>query len=99
MENTFQNDERYFRAKKQIEEIKGFYGNLVSYIVFISVLLVINLVTSPDHLWFYWPLFGWGIGVIIHGLRVFNYLPFLGKDWEEQKIKKIMDQENKKNWE
>jgi hypothetical protein len=41
------------------------------YIVFNSVLLVINLVTSPDHLWFYWPLFGWGIGVIIHGLRVF----------------------------
>jgi hypothetical protein len=26
MENTFQNDERYFRAKKQIEEIKGFMG-------------------------------------------------------------------------
>ena len=50
MENTFQNDERYFRAKKQIEEIKGFYGNLASYVVFNSILLVINLVTSPDHL-------------------------------------------------
>jgi hypothetical protein len=93
MENSYQNEERYFNAKKQIEEIKGFYGNLSSYIIFNLVLLTINLVTSPNHLWFYWPLLAWGIGVIIHGLKVFNYMPFLGKEWEEQKIKELMEKE------
>ena len=99
MENNNQNEERYFKAKKRVEEIKGFYGNLTAYIVVNIGLLVINLLTSPDHLWFYWPLIGWGIGVAIHGMKVFNYMPFLGKDWEEQKIKEFMDKEkeNKNN--
>jgi hypothetical protein len=99
METNNQDEERYFKAKKRVEEIKGFYGNLTAYIVVNIGLLVINLLTSPDHLWFYWPMIGWGIGVAIHGMKVFNYMPFLGKDWEEQKIKEFMDKEkeNKKN--
>jgi hypothetical protein len=102
MEKIYNEEEnRYAKAQKKVEEIKGFYGNLVSYIVVNCILLVINLLTSPEYLWFFWPLFGWGIGVVIHGLAVFNYLPFLGKDWEEQKIKEFMNEEKTKNnnWE
>ena len=97
MENNFQNEERYFKAKKRVEEIKGFYGNLTSYIVVNIFFLILNLSTSPKHLWFYWPMLGWGIGVVIHGMKVFNCLPFLGKDWEEQKIKEFMDKEKNSN--
>jgi hypothetical protein len=93
MENNYQEEERYFKAKKRVEEIKGFYGNLTAYILVNTALLAINLLTSAKHLWFYWPLIGWGIGVAIHGMKVFNYLPLLGKDWEEQKIKEFMDKE------
>ncbi|HEY4618409.1 MAG TPA: 2TM domain-containing protein [Flavobacterium sp.] len=96
MENDYQNQDRYDRAKKRVEEIKGFYENLTAYIVVNMGLLVINLLTSPDHLWFYWPMIGWGIGVAIHGMKVYNYLPFLGKDWEERKMKEFMDKENER---
>jgi len=100
MENKYQEEERYFIAKKRVEEIKGFYGNLISYIVVNIGLLVINLLTSPQYLWFFWPMLGWGIGVLFHGLKVFNYMPFFGKDWEEQKIKEFMDKEEqtKNTW-
>jgi hypothetical protein len=100
MENNYQEEERYFKARKRVEEIKGFYGNLIAYIVVNIGLLVVNLLTSPNNLWFYWPLLWWGIGVVFHGLKVFNYMPFLGKDWEEQKIKEFMDKEkeNKETW-
>lgn len=99
METNNQNDERYFKAKKRVEEIKGFYGNLTAYIIINIGFLIVNLLTSPNQLWFYWPMIGWGIGVVIHGMKVFNYMPFLGKDWEEQKIKEFLDKEkaNKKN--
>lgn len=93
MENKYQNEERYFKAKKQVEEIKGFYGNLTAYIVINIFFLFLNLKTSPEHLWFFWPMLGWGIGVIFHGFKVFNYTPFLGKNWEEQKIKEFMEKE------
>jgi hypothetical protein len=101
MENQYTEEERYYKAKKRVEEIKGFYGNLISYIVVNSFLLVLNLVTSPQYLWFFWPLLGWGIGVLFHGLKVFNYSPFFNKEWEERKIKEYMDKEeqSKKSWE
>jgi Na+/glutamate symporter len=98
MENIYQEEERYFIAKKRVDEIKGFYSNLASYVFVNLGLLALNLWTAPNHLWFYWPLLGWGIGVVFHGLKVFNFMPFLGQDWEEQKIKEFMtrEQENQK---
>ena len=55
--------------------------------------------TSPDALWFYWPLLGWGIGVLFHGMKVFNITPFLGRNWEEQKIRELMEKEKQnKSW-
>ena len=93
MENSNIEEDRYYQARKRVEEIKGFYGNLVSYIVVNLGLLVLNLVTSPNHLWFYWPLLGWGIGVLIHGMIVFNCMPFLSEEWEEQKIREFMQKE------
>jgi hypothetical protein len=101
MEHINQNNERYYSAKKQVEEIKGFYGNLISYIVVNVGLVIVNLMTSPNHLWFYWPLLWWGMGVVFHGLRAFKYMPFITKDWEEKKIREYMEEEqgNKETWE
>lgn len=100
MENRYNDEEiRYAKAQKKVEEIKGFYGNLTSYVLVNLGLMVINILTSPKYLWFFWPLLGWGIGVAIHGMIVFNYLPFLGKEWEEKKIKEFMEEENNtQNW-
>ncbi len=100
METNFKQEERYYFAKKKVNDIKGFYGNLISYILFNGFFLLLNLKNDPTNIWFYWPLFGWGIGVVFHGIRVFCYFPFLGKNWEQQKIKEFMEKENqtKINW-
>ena len=95
MEFNYQNQERYFKAKKRIEEIRGFYGNLAAYIAVNLGFLVLNLMTSPNELWFHWPMLGWGVGVIIHGMSVFNYFPVFGKEWEAKKIKEFMEQETR----
>lgn len=84
-------EEKYQKAKERVEEIKGFYIHLFIFILINCGLFTINLVFEPDHYWFYWPLFGWGIGLVAHGLAVFGLGGFLGKDWEEKQIKKIMD--------
>lgn len=84
-------DEKYRKAKERVEEIKGFYIHLFFYLLINCVLLAINLILVPNHLWFYWPLMGWGIGIAAHGLAVFGLGGFLGKEWEEKQIKKIMD--------
>ena len=101
MEKQFQTDERYKNAAKKVEDLKGFYGNLVAYVIVNIGFLVLNLITSPDHLWFYWPMLGWGIGLAIHAMRVFGYNRFLGADWEARKTREFMEQEkrNNTNWE
>jgi hypothetical protein len=50
----------------------GFRIHLVMYLAVNALLLVINLVTSPDKLWFYWPLLGWGIGILAHAFAVYR---------------------------
>ncbi len=99
MEKFNEEYERYLRAKKQVDEIKGFYVNLTAYIVVNIFMMIINLKYSPEYLWFFWPLLGWGIGVVFHGMKAFNYSPFLGKDWEQRKLKEFMEQEKQKKYE
>ena len=100
MENSFENEERYRKAAKKVADIKGFYGNLASYIFVNIGLMILNLITSPEYLWFFWPMLGWGIGVVFHGMKVFGYNPFFGKDWEEKKIQEFIEEEkrSKGNW-
>lgn len=83
-------DERYEKAKKRVEEIKGFYSHLIVYICVNVVLVTINLIIIPGILWFYWPLMGWGIGLFFHGMGVFVFSKFPSRQWEERKIKQIM---------
>lgn len=99
METHHNTDEtNYYKAQKKVEEIKGFYGNLGSYVVVITGLAILNLVTYPQYLWFFFPAIGWGIGVAVHGMSVFNYMPFMGSDWEERKIRELMDKEKTNKW-
>lgn len=88
--------ERYTRAKHRVEELKSFYTHLIVYIVVNLGLFLINILTSPRTLWFYWPLFGWGIGVVAHGLGVFGGGKILGREWENKKIKEIMEKDKSK---
>ncbi len=100
METNSNNDERnmYLKAQKRVEDIKGFYGHLTSFIVVNIGLITLNLGTSPKHLWFLYPFIGWGIGLLAHGMSVFNYMPFLNSDWEERKIRELMGKDRNNKW-
>lgn len=93
MENITLNKENraYQKASKRVRELKGFYGNLTSYCLVIPFLTVLNFLTSPDHLWFYWPMLGWGMGLTAHAINVFG----ISKNWEERKIRELMEEEKK----
>ncbi|NNE75640.1 MAG: 2TM domain-containing protein, partial [Pricia sp.] len=85
-------DKRYEKAKERVEAIKGFYGNLLAYFIVIPCLAILNLKTT-DFPWILFPIVGWGFGLIMHGMEAFGYNPFLGKGWEEKKMKEFMEDE------
>ncbi|HEX9881784.1 MAG TPA: 2TM domain-containing protein [Hyphomicrobium sp.] len=49
----------------------GFKIHFAAYVGVNLLLLVINLLTTPNELWFFWPLVGWGIGIVAHGAAVY----------------------------
>lgn len=95
--NTADNNKNssYIKAQKRVKDIKDFYSNLATYCMVIPLLAFINLYTYSGFLWFLFPMFGWGFGVAIHAFSTFGY----GKDWEERKIKELMNKDKQNNWE
>jgi hypothetical protein len=73
------------QAQKRIEELRGYYAHLGAFIGVNIFLFMINMVTSTAHLWFVYPLFGWGIGLFIHTITVFA----TGHDWEERQLQEL----------
>ncbi|CEN46220.1 conserved hypothetical protein [Capnocytophaga canis] len=93
MNTTEQN--AYRKAEKRVKKLKKFYHHLATYVVVNAFLIGLNLYQTPNNLWCLWVIFGWGIGLISHAFKVFAPDIFLSKNWEERKIKELMEKEEK----
>ena len=92
-QETHIEEKRYLKAKEKVDAIKGFYGNLTSYLIVIPFLWFLNFRTT-DFLWAFFPTLGWGFGLTMHAMEAFGYNPLWGKRWQEKKIKELMDRED-----
>lgn len=90
MTTSTTNSERYERARRRMEEIRGFYVHLTIYLIFVPVFIFINYKTTSFP-WAIFPIVGWGIGVLGHAAEAFQYNIFFGKNWEERKIKRLLE--------
>ncbi len=90
-------DDNYMRALNHVDELKGFYYGLISYCLVIPFLIFINYKTSWDFQWFWFPMFGWGIGLSIHAFKVFVNDGAFGRNWEKRKMEEYMNNEEN-NW-
>lgn len=92
-QNIYNENMAFIRAKERVEKLKGFYGNLISYCCVIPVLVFINL-SIGGFKWFWFPMFGWGMGLAFHAIETFGY----GKSWEEKKIQQILNKDKQNKW-
>lgn len=83
---TISEEEKY--AIERVQDIKGFYTHAINYVIVLSILFVINFITSPEYIWALWASLGWGIGLISHGLSVFEVYNFFGPEWEKRQVEK-----------
>lgn len=83
--------EAYKKAAKRVKAKKEFYNHLATYVVMGVFFFLLNAVTAWGSWWFYWPMLGWGIGILFHYIDVFG-IPGVDQvndgDWEEQAIQK-----------
>jgi hypothetical protein len=83
--------ERRQRAIRRVAAIKGFYVHFAVFVIVMAGLLLVDALSSPGW-WVQWVLLGWGIGVAAHAAAVWGHGSNLVADWEERKIKQLMDE-------
>ena len=95
----------YKRAKKKVNDLRGFYIHLLVYLL-INGFFSINLLVrewfggsswreSIEDFSFFSLWFFWGLGLLFHAIVVFDLNPFFSKEWEDKKIKRILDAEQR----
>ncbi len=77
-----------FLAFRQVRKLRGLYSHMISYVLVMSGLAAINLILMPQHIWFIFPLLGWGLGLTSHAIGVLNILPWFGPEWERRQVEK-----------
>lgn len=88
----------YKEAQKRVKKIKGFYRHAIIYLVINVVVFYTNAREIPEgESLLQWrtlmtPFF-WGIGLLAHGLSAFLPNLIFSKNWEERKIKELMEKE------
>jgi hypothetical protein len=77
-------------AFAHVRRIKGFYLHLAQISCRDRSIGMMNFMMSPCYIWVGWVALGWGSGVLIHGLRAFDKVPFLTADWEKRQAEKYL---------
>ena len=102
---NFNADERYNVAYKRVKRIKGFYIHAMVYVL-VNIFIVYGNYygySNRDYDFWSWQNFStalfWGIGLTAHGLSVFGRNLFFSKNWEEKKIKELIEKEKVEKWE
>lgn len=78
------------RARAEARRLREFMTHLGSFVAVGLFFLTINLLTNPHSLWFFWPMLPWGIGLAIHGWKVFWNDRLFGDSWEERRVQRTL---------
>ena len=85
---------KYFRASERVSELKNFYSRCFRGLVAILIVAAINYYLDGWAFpWFLWVVFGVGLSITIRAFKLFGVNFFMGRDWEERKIKEFMDKD------
>ncbi|TJY36204.1 2TM domain-containing protein [Pontimicrobium aquaticum] len=105
--NYSDKERAYLNAQCRVEKLRNFYIHLIVFIVVNSVISTVKIIRNMQNgesfqeAFFDWNTFGlwmlWGIGLAIHAFAIFGLAFILGNNWEEQKIKQFMQEEERNN--
>ena len=77
-------------ALAKVRRIKRYYLQVVESILIVGFLAVVNVLSTPRHLWVFWVAIPWALALALQGLRIFDKVPFLNGDWERRTVEKYL---------
>lgn len=91
------------RAQERARQKRGLYQHFILFLIGAAVLIVLNVVfeigqdIKPFGIdWFVWAIIVWGIILLAHVFNVFVTKKFLGKDWENRQVEKLVARQHRR---
>ena len=76
----------YWRVRRRVRRVMGFYRHLSTFVSVLLVLLAIDIVTGADEFWVQWVALVWGIILALHFLNVWVFDAVLGGEAERRMV-------------
>jgi hypothetical protein len=85
-------------ARRWVRRKRIFYSVVGIYLALSLMWLAIDLLDDSSGFWFFWPMLGVGVGVLITGVVLGGLGGLFGAEWERREVERYMrrsdDQEN-----
>lgn len=94
MKETFptgDQDAAILEAKKRVDKIKKFYKSLASWAGTSVFMIAIDLFTTHRITWSIFPVFFWGIAIVLQFIKVLPLLR-MDKEWEDRMLRRQLGQ-------
>lgn len=84
-QNTRRDEARRWVRRKRI-----FYSVVGIYLALSLMWFAIDLLDDSSGFWFYWPMLGTGLGVVVTGVVLGGLGGLFGMDWERREIERYL---------
>lgn len=91
------------RAQERARQKRALYQHFIVFLIGAVVLILLNVIFEigkdihPFGIdWFVWAIVFWAAILIVHIFNVFVTNKFLGKDWEERQIEKLVAKQHRR---
>ncbi len=95
--------ELYENARRRTKQKKRLFLHFVVFLVGAVILIVLNVVIGfreefmpLGYNWFVWAILLWTFFFLIHAVNVFITSSFMGKEWEQQQMEKLVRKQKEK---
>jgi hypothetical protein len=81
-------------ARRWIRRKRIFYTIVGIYLCLSVMWFAIDLLDDSSGYWFYWPMLGTGLGVVVTGVVLGGVGGVFGADWERRQVEKYIGQQD-----
>ena len=83
-------NEALAEARRYVRRKRIFYTVLAIWIALSLMWFAIDMADDSSSVWFYWPMLGTGIAVVITGVVLLGIGGLMGVDWERRELDKYL---------
>ena len=80
-------------ARRWVRRKRIFYTVVGIYLSLSLMWFAIDLLDDSSGYWFYWPMPGTGLGVVLTGVVLGGVDGLFGKDWERRQVEKYLGEQ------